>query len=789
MLKDLDKILTVEPTADLRAEALQKIYNSLRSGQKLMANWQGGPLAVSAVPGAGKSTGMAATAAITIARHKLHSRNHLIVVTFTRSAAANIKLKIRKYLQDLSLPQIGFFVYTLHAMALNIASRYPTLSGLDLNNSNLIDPTKNHRLIRGCVENWINTHPHHYQILLQGYQFDGEETERLRRQSVLRTEILPSLALTVIKEAKSSGFLPDDLWELNNIIKDDYEILAIAAGLYENYQNLLRSQNFIDYDDMIVAALKVLENPTVKAICQNQIFAVFEDEAQDSNPLQSKLLEILATNPNNPNQINLIRIGDPNQAINSTFTTADPIYFREFCQECEDQGLLVTMDQSGRSTQIIIDAANFVLEWVNNNEEKKAIEKYNDKNFSAVSQLSNLTLPFRSQKIYSAPSNDPQINANPDPEGRGLEIYTPRDIYHTVELIGKRAIELFAKNPEGKAAVLVRENKQGTFITEVLKNASKYNINIDLSKHNIKIYDVGKDEKQSHIPREILDILQFIDRPHSPDNLKAALKVLSNRRLIDSQDLNIIASIPEEFLYPSPLDTQRPKPAVAKARRYCCSFLDARLQLPVYQLITFLALVLQYDRNELATADKLSEKIWQKTANNHSMSAILSVLSEIVYSEKFSGVEAENNEEKYTRSQQLTIITMHKAKGLDWDYVFLPFLHEKIIPGNLYIPPQTEFLGKFNLAEIARAQIRASLHNKPIPNVSSAWEQAEVLKTAEEYRLLYVAMTRAKRLLWMSAAKQAPFNWNKPENLQNKEPCPVIPVLQQHFPAAVMTDI
>ena len=789
MLNDLDKTLTLQPSVDIRAEALQKIYNSLRSGQQQMADWRGGPLAVSAVPGAGKSTGMAAASAITIARHKLHSRNQLIVVTFTRSAAANIKLKIRQYLQDLSLPQTGFYVYTLHALALNIASRYSDLSGLNLNNSTLIDPNKNHRLIRTCVENWINTHPHHYKILLEGNEFDGEDTERLRRQSVLRTEVLPGLALTVIKEAKSSGFLPEDLWELNNIIKDDYEILGIAAGLYENYQNLLRSQNFIDYDDMILGALKVLENPRARAIWQNQIFAVFEDEAQDSNPLQSKLLEILATNPNNPNLINLIRIGDPNQAINSTFTTADPIYFREFCQECEDQGLLATMDQSGRSTQIIIDAANFVLEWVNNNEQEKAIKKYNEQNFAEVSQLSNLSLPFRPQKIYSVPSNDPQINANPAPEGRGLEIYTPKDIYHTIELIGKRAIELFAKNPEGKAAILVRENKQGTFIAEVLRNASKYHINIDLSKHNIKIYDVGQEEKQSHIPREILDVLQFIDRPHSPDNLKSALKVLANRRLIESQDLNIIASIPEEFLYPSPLDTQRYKPYVNKARRYCCSFLDARLQLPLYQLIAFLALVLQYDRNELATADKLSEKIWQQTAGNNSMSAILSVLSEIVNSEKFTGVETEDNAEKYTRCQQLTIITMHKAKGLDWDYVFLPFLHNQLIPGSLYIPESNKFLGKFSLAEIARALIRASLHKKPIPDVLSAWEQAEVLKTAEEFRLLYVAMTRAKRLLWMSAAKEAPFTWNKPEILQNQEPCPVIPALQEQFPAAVITDI
>jgi DNA helicase-2/ATP-dependent DNA helicase PcrA len=50
------------PVLSLRAEAIARIRNSLRPGQQQMADWQSGPLAISAVPGAGKSTGMAAAA-------------------------------------------------------------------------------------------------------------------------------------------------------------------------------------------------------------------------------------------------------------------------------------------------------------------------------------------------------------------------------------------------------------------------------------------------------------------------------------------------------------------------------------------------------------------------------------------------------------------------------------------------------------------------------------------------------------------------------------------------------
>lgn len=770
MPDDLDTNLTQPDTlqrslAALRERELQKLRNSLRRGQQSMADWQGGQLAVSAVPGAGKSTGMAVASAIAIARYQLHGKRQLVVVTFTRSAAASIKAKIRSYLKPLYLPQNSFVVYTLHGLALNIANRHPELSGINLENATVVTPNQTHRLIRACVEQWIAANPRRYSTLLEGQSFDGEETERLRRQSVLRTEVLPTLAYTVIHEAKSSGLLPEDLWRISQQTEEPYEILAIAAGLYDQYQIVTRSRDFIDYDDMILAALRVLENDTIRQWWQNQCFAVFEDEAQDSTPLQYRLLQTLATDPTHPNApLNLIRVGDPNQAINSTFTPADPIYFNRFCEDCQRQGRLATMDQAGRSTPIIIEAANFVLNWVNR------------------SQLTGTELAFRPQTIRPVPPDDPQPDANPRPTGQGLELYTPRDIYHTVELIGERVAELLTQNPEHNAAVLVRENRQGTFVAQKLDYLKR--------QYGIQVYDVQVSDRHSYIPTEILALLQFLDRPHSPDYLKAALDVLVQRQLIPTQDLNALATSPEQFLYPGPLDPPQ-TPPVGKAAKYCRSLLRARLELPHYHLISFLALTLNYDQSELATADKLSERVVKQTYGMSSMSATLAALSEIVTSERFEPVETEDADSRYLRKRQLTIITMHKAKGLDWDYVFLPFLHEDTIPGSPWVPTAAQFLGDFTLAEVARAQIRASLHEQPLPLAMKAWEQAGQLKTGEEFRLLYVAMTRAKRLLWMSAAQKGPFRWNTftghaSDNLQGKKPCPVFPALSHQFPQSVV---
>ena len=752
-----------------RATALTAIRANLRTGQQALADWSGGPLAVAAVPGAGKSTGMAAAAAIAIARHELNARRQLVLVTFTRSAAANLKTKVQRHLRDLQLPLNSFVTYTLHGLALTIATRNPDLSGLSLDTLTLLTPTQGNRLIRTCVERWIAENPNRYQRLIEGRQFDGEETERLRRQSTLRTEILPSLATTVIHEAKSSGVLPEDLAALAKAVTrpvtegfEDYDVLTIAAGLYTQYQSLLTQRSFIDYDDMILAALRVLESEDAKRFWRDRVFAVFEDEAQDSAPLQTALLETLAADPEDPQlPLNLVRVGDPNQAINSTFTPADPVFFNQFCDRVHQQERLIVMDQAGRSSPIIMAAANATLAWVNQ------------------SKIAGTLPPFRNQQIHPVPDEDPQPNANPDPIGQGVEFYQPETVTQTVQQLAARALALYDADPSLSLAILVRENRQGRFISQLLQDPET--LAIDLLTTGLRIFDVGAQDRQTHVPSEMLALLQFIERPHSPDRLKAALRILVDRQRIPSQDLNLLAKLPEQFLYPGPLDTPASTEAAQHTRRLCGGILRARLELPPYHLIPFLGLTLGYNQSELATADKLAARLAQQTREHNTLGEMIRVLQDIVGTERFEAVDTEDRDDRYTRSGQLTIMTMHKAKGLDWDVVFLPFLHERTIPGNLWVPPQQTFLGDFSLPEVARAQIRVETHAEqkpaPIPDLLSAWQQAKELKIAEEFRLLYVAMTRSKQLLWMAAARQAPFSWSNPNNLTESAPCPCLPAV------------
>ena len=759
----------------IQAEVIAQWRQGLRLGQRTLADWQGGYLAVSAVPGAGKSHSMAVAAAMTIAREKLHQRRQLVIVTLTRSAAANIKDKIKRCLQELGLPPIGYSVNTIHSLALSIATKHPDLSKLDLSDRTLVMPSINHKLIDRTVERWLSQHPQSYLRLLAGESCDGEETERLRRQSVLRTEVLPSLAFTAVREAKSSGVNPEQLWEIAKLYPDDYDILAIGAGLYQAYQELMEAGGYLDYDEMIVGALRVMTDATARELWQQQVFAVFEDEAQDSSPLQEKLLRQLAGIPNQPElSPNLIRVGDPNQAINSTFTPADPKYFREFCRECAGVSRLEKMEQAGRSTPAIMAAANFVLDWGNGWLKPPGFRPEQQHFLPPGGEVVESSV-FWLQTIRAVSEGDAQ--PNPQPEGNGVELHTPFDVYESVMAIEQKLTMLFTANPTANAAILVRENRQAKFILDRLADWHRIH-------PEIKLFEAGEGDRTSKIPGEMLTIFQFMTRPHSPEYLKAALKVLLDRKLIEAQDLDALSIFPEQFLYPSVLELPQ-TPSIERAKEICCELLRSRLTLPHYQLISYLGDRLNYQSSELATADKLADRLALQTYGRSSIYTSIEVLQEIVTTEGFENID-DGSESRYTASGQVTIITMHKSKGLDWDYVFIPFLSDRI-PGQLWIPNGAKFLGDYTLAEVARAKIRAHLHHQDLPTPKAAWDLANYLKQGEDLRLLYVAMTRAKKLLWIAAEREAPFlwnrfNWQQGDRLQSSNPSPLFTALCQNFP-------
>ncbi len=689
---------------------------------------------------------MAGGAAVVIARERLNRSRQLLVVTVTRSAAAQIRDKIRHHLKTLNLSAGSFTVQTIHALSLQIASQAPDVSGLDPNFV-IITDVEQKQLLRKAVEQWLTEQPRLAEVLLEGRGFDGEDSERLRRLSALRAKILPELAETVIKEAKSSNLRPADVFAIaSQAPAEPYPALLIAAQLFECFEAVRRAtgEALIDYDDMTQAALRALTDPLIRQQWQQRVFAVFEDEAQDSSWQQKELLEILATDPA-AGVCNYVRVGDPNQAINSTFTPADPHFFRLFCQACVAEQHFFNMTQAGRSHRAIIAAANVVHRAANQNRDW------------------GRNPPFSLQDIEPVPDDDPQPNANP--EGPGLSIRYPATITAEVHEIGTRVCALLQANPGHSAAILVRHKAQASVVYRELEPIA--------IAAGIPLLDAIKNTRRYAVPGDLLAICQFLQRPQSAQMLRAALEVLYQREQIPKFEFDRLASQPEVLLYPSPLAPEWPE--VEPVRAVCHTLLRASTELAIAPLLLLIAQRLGYDADELATTDKLVDQIYRATGQRGAtLPVAIASLTDILSDVQFKPVDTDSS---FTRANQITLMTLHSAKGLDWDYVFLPFIHDKIFPGKPYFPHP--FLGDLDLGDVARAQLRAYLHQQPIPNVPDAQNQANQLKAAEELRLLYVGMTRAKRLLALSAARQAPYSWGNPDNLSDMSPSPLLAELAQ----------
>ncbi len=185
------------------------------------------------------------------------------------------------------------------------------------------------------------------------------------------TNVIASSLDDALKESQSidkSSPLSD--WKskytkkVNNrrILKDAYYIdhMRTLADLYAKYQKEMHKRGFFDFDDMLLETIKGIEsNDTLKSELQEKYQYVLIDEFQDTNGAQMRMIRALTDNPVYEKKPNIMAVGDDDQAI-FKFQGAELSNILEF-KNLYDNPEIITLINNYRSTQDVLDLSGFVI--------------------------------------------------------------------------------------------------------------------------------------------------------------------------------------------------------------------------------------------------------------------------------------------------------------------------------------------------------------------------------------------------------------------------------------------
>lgn len=205
------------------------------------------------------------------------------------------------------------------------------------------------RLLRYELEN-LNSYANNFAI------YDTSDSKNLIKQVLKEMNLdekrfpLPAI-ISHISNAKNALLLPD---AYAREASGYYE--QQVAKIYDAYQKKLQANNAVDFDDLLLLALRLLqENPAVREKYQHKFDYLMVDEYQDTNHAQYLLTKLLAAGHRN-----ICVVGDADQSIYG-WRGADIQNILDFEKDYPD-AKLVKLEQNYRSTQVILDAANAVID-------------------------------------------------------------------------------------------------------------------------------------------------------------------------------------------------------------------------------------------------------------------------------------------------------------------------------------------------------------------------------------------------------------------------------------------
>lgn len=302
---------------------MSDILSGLNPEQQQAVIHLGSPLLILAGAGSGKTRVLTHRAAYFV-QQKLATPSQILLLTFTNKAAGEMKERMAKLLPStIDNPQSNtVFAGTFHSFCCRI----------------------------------LRTDGPHIGVSSDFVIYDSDDQENLVRSiltefNLTPKEFKPSSVLYFIENAKNSFQTSTDMITSSHGFWDSY-----AAKIYQKYQQKMSQYQALDFNDLLFKVVELFyQQPQILAKYQDKYQYILVDEYQDTNQIQYLLTKLLA----NKNRT-ITAVGDASQAIYG-WRGADYRNLTAFTADFKDTKV-INLEQNYRSTQIILDAANNVIQ-------------------------------------------------------------------------------------------------------------------------------------------------------------------------------------------------------------------------------------------------------------------------------------------------------------------------------------------------------------------------------------------------------------------------------------------
>ena len=560
-----------------------------------------GPILILAGAGSGKTRVLTTRIGYLMKEKKVKAEN-ILAITFTNKAANEMRERVDETLNDEDTS--AMWITTFHSCCVRILRK--SINKIGYNRSFVIyDSSDQVTLVKDC----------------------------LRELNYSEKAMDPKYIISVISNAKDKLINPKQFREK---YKNDFSKSKIA-DVYALYQDRLKRNSALDFDDLISKTVELFrEHEDVLDFYRNRFRYIMVDEYQDTSRAQYELVRLLAQGHQN-----ICVVGDDDQSIYG-WRGADIRNILEFERDYDDVHV-IKLEQNYRSTQIILDAANYLIK---NNIERKRKKLWSEKKEGELIKI----------QLAETEVDEAEFVAN---------------TISTMVRTGERSYKDFA--------VLYRANAQARPVEDALNRAQiPYNI-----------YGGTKFYERKEI-KDMVAYLRVIQNPQDDISLKRIINV--PRRGIGLRTIEKIedrASLKEESLYSVLIDIDGNSDISRKAKASINGFVDI--------MSTFRSL------KQIYPASKMIEKVMditgyldelEKDKSEESQDRIenlkefISVAMEFESKNEDTSLEAfltnvaltsEPNEEE-EHADRVSLMTIHSAKGLEFPVVFLTGMEEKLFP-------------------------------------------------------------------------------------------------------------